>query len=114
LFFFFQAEDGIRDLIVTGVQTCALPIWPGGRSHDKVKFNLATQARRQAGSAFKPFTLATAVSQGVSLLSLWNGPPSLVIDDPRCQTTDPKTGVTGPWDVHNYADESAGTMTLLD
>src|SRR5256886_4687765 len=39
LFFFFQAEDGIRDLTVTGVQTCALPIsytqsprWPpGGR-----------------------------------------------------------------------------------
>src|SRR2546430_4135851 len=28
--FFFQAEDGIRDLIVTGVQTCALPISPGG------------------------------------------------------------------------------------
>src|SRR5690606_40105419 len=34
-FFFFQAEDGIRDFHVTGVQTCALPIsrWlrPGGR-----------------------------------------------------------------------------------
>src|SRR5438874_13810846 len=27
LSFFFQAEDGIRDLYVTGVQTCALPIW---------------------------------------------------------------------------------------
>src|SRR2546421_5310507 len=27
MFFFFQAEDGIRDLIVTGVQTCALPIF---------------------------------------------------------------------------------------
>src|SRR5205085_9100539 len=26
LFFFFRAEDGIRDLTVTGVQTCALPI----------------------------------------------------------------------------------------
>src|SRR5579859_4476779 len=26
-FFFFQAEDGIRDLTVTGVQTCALPIY---------------------------------------------------------------------------------------
>src|SRR5690606_40492388 len=25
--FFFQAEDGIRDFHVTGVQTCALPIW---------------------------------------------------------------------------------------
>src|SRR2546430_6524906 len=30
VFFFFQAEDGIRDLTVTGVQTCALPI--SGRS----------------------------------------------------------------------------------
>src|SRR2546430_11081061 len=35
-FFFFQAEDGIRDLTVTGVQTCALPIsrtaGPGSRA----------------------------------------------------------------------------------
>src|SRR6266536_2527320 len=35
LHFFFQAEDGIRDPLVTGVQTCALPISPhpirGGR-----------------------------------------------------------------------------------
>src|SRR5689334_24136621 len=31
-FFFFQAEDGIRDGTVTGVQTCALPIFPGRRS----------------------------------------------------------------------------------
>src|SRR2546430_2291551 len=29
--FFFQAEDGIRDLTVTGVQTCALPILTGRR-----------------------------------------------------------------------------------
>ena len=29
-FFFFQAEDGIRDWSVTGVQTCALPIWQKG------------------------------------------------------------------------------------
>src|SRR2546425_910476 len=29
VFFFFQAEDGIRDKLVTGVQTCALPILPG-------------------------------------------------------------------------------------
>src|SRR5207248_7164298 len=28
LLFFFQAEDGIRDRTVTGVQTCALPIYP--------------------------------------------------------------------------------------
>ena len=29
IFFFFQAEDGIRDVAVTGVQTCALPIYTG-------------------------------------------------------------------------------------
>src|SRR2546422_4709190 len=32
MFFFFQAEDGIRDVAVTGVQTCALPI---SRSWDR-------------------------------------------------------------------------------
>src|SRR2546427_3050052 len=32
-FFFFQAEDGIRDLTVTGVQTCALPISAKPASH---------------------------------------------------------------------------------
>src|SRR5947208_16377362 len=31
LFFFFQAEDGIRDDLVTGVQTCALPIYQSDR-----------------------------------------------------------------------------------
>src|SRR5690606_40442926 len=31
-FFFFQAEDGIRDFHVTGVQTCALPISARGRT----------------------------------------------------------------------------------
>src|SRR6201994_5199290 len=30
-FFFFQAEDGIRDVAVTGVQTCALPIFSPAR-----------------------------------------------------------------------------------
>ena len=33
-FFFFQAEDGIRDTSVTGVQTCALPIFAVGKLRD--------------------------------------------------------------------------------
>src|SRR5216684_1996821 len=33
VFFFFQAEDGIRDVAVTGVQTCALPIYRRGARH---------------------------------------------------------------------------------
>src|SRR5688572_2652618 len=35
LLFFFQAEDGIRDLTVTGVQTCALPICPRPRARPR-------------------------------------------------------------------------------
>src|SRR2546422_8848350 len=35
-FFFFQAEDGIRDVAVTGVQTCALPILAGGEAPEYV------------------------------------------------------------------------------
>jgi penicillin-binding protein 1A len=37
-----------------------------------------------------------------------------LITDPRCATPDEKTKIPGPWNVSNYADESAGTMTLLD
>src|SRR3712207_7221562 len=33
LVFFFQAEDGIRDIGVTGVQTCAFPIWADVIAH---------------------------------------------------------------------------------
>src|SRR5437667_1356109 len=43
-FFFFQAEDGIRDRDVTGVQTCALPICPvGGWVSDRVGGSIVTQ-----------------------------------------------------------------------
>ena len=38
LFFFFQAEDGIRDDLVTGVQTCALPI--STRRNDFVRMEI--------------------------------------------------------------------------
>src|SRR5204862_5820497 len=59
-FFFFQAEDGIRDLYVTGVQTCALPIFravpPGGRIRDRSRCGSwmrppgGTARRRAAGT----------------------------------------------------------------
>ena len=40
--FFFQAEDGIRDRLVTGVQTCALPIFYDHEGDPNEMRNLAT------------------------------------------------------------------------
>jgi penicillin-binding protein 1A len=77
-------------------------------SGERLQFNLASQGHRQAGSAFKPFTLATALERGTSLYAYYNGPPELTITDPRCMTG------TQLWDVHNNADETAGTMNLID
>src|SRR2546430_12496436 len=50
LFFFFQAEDGIRDLTVTGVQTCALPISTALQS-DVVTTIIWVDEARALGSA---------------------------------------------------------------
>src|SRR3989442_14607389 len=45
VFFFFQAEDGIRDADVTGVQTCALPISPAHRGARGLLRRLLRQLR---------------------------------------------------------------------
>src|SRR2546430_16144313 len=44
IFFFFQAEDGIRDLTVTGVQTCALPISAGAQGQSAERERLGDRA----------------------------------------------------------------------
>src|SRR3989441_12122731 len=64
MFFFFQAEDGIRDKLVTGVQTCALPIsapppvsrppprappWLGGSPHAAPPGSAAAARTRRYG-----------------------------------------------------------------
>src|SRR6266511_923207 len=54
-FFFFQAEDGIRDFHVTGVQTCALPIWGAWQSLGS--FNNITSIDCGAGGS--PIVTAT-------------------------------------------------------
>src|SRR5688572_31993757 len=79
-FFFFQAEDGIRDLTVTGVQTCALPIFGGasdtsdaGRSVPEGRWRafaeamvaLATDVVIDAGLAPLPAELARSEERRV-------------------------------------------------
>src|SRR5260370_2110907 len=76
-FFFFQAEDGIRDSRVTGVQTCALPIYP--QQYYALAINaLAAGRESPANSAFIGYLTETYLSPeqlgeawGISLNS-WN------------------------------------------
>src|SRR2546422_4206003 len=46
LFFFFQAEDGIRDVAVTGVQTCALPISGARELYELIDLGVAMGDQR--------------------------------------------------------------------
>src|SRR2546429_3567418 len=60
-FFFFKAEDGIRDVAVPGVQTCALPIGAGAVVHDATGANIRASrvVYDRAGSAFAAITPQT-------------------------------------------------------
>src|SRR2546430_12358852 len=65
--FFFQAEDGIRDLTVTGVQTCALPIFDlcmsGGDSPQILPDNIQ-QLQKISGGRPKSLVWCTYIKQG--------------------------------------------------
>src|SRR5947209_10748027 len=61
LCFFFQAEDGIRDIGVTGVQTCALPISPTRDPFGKAFDAMLAERLQDAGEFYERFG-----KQGVS------------------------------------------------
>src|SRR3712207_8428699 len=70
LFFFFQAEDGIRDIGVTGVQTCALPILPGSsrkRASPSPVCRSTTSAKVLLPTWRAPLTTTTRVSVSASM-----------------------------------------------
>src|SRR2546430_2955407 len=74
-FFFFQAEDGIRDLTVTGVQTCALPIYVRIVAGDGKPAALISVTRQVNGN-----TLAVADSVAGIVASLAHGlPPGVTL-----------------------------------
>jgi membrane peptidoglycan carboxypeptidase len=106
-------EDPDAALVAIDPRTGGIVAMYGGRNFDKNKVNLATGqlaggSGRQAGSAFKPFTLVTALEQGYDIQhERWYGPPSITIDDPKCFTNGE------PWTLGNASDSTSGTFTLL-
>lgn len=84
----------------------------GGRDFSNVKkargFNFATDLPgRQAGSAYKPFTLLAAIEENISLSSTFSGASPQIIPDPECADPDGTL-----WDVENFEGASYGSMDL--
>jgi penicillin-binding protein 1A len=107
------AEDAIKKLLPDkhGPAASLVAIDPrdgrvlamvGGRNFHKSQFNLAVQGERQAGSAFKPFVLATALSQGISPQTTFTSKPTVINLGDKL------------WAVNNYENSYLGTIDLND
>jgi penicillin-binding protein 1A len=72
----------------------------GGRDFNRSKFNRATQALRQVGSAFKPYVYTAVIDQGGS-------PDDTILDAPVTFQT-----ASGPYTPHNYDNKFEGIVTL--
>ncbi len=112
------AEDAIASLIGdTGPAAALVAVDPrngyvtavvGGRDFYSptdgiAQFNLATQGRRQPGSAFKPFALAAALEAGATLESTWPGGRTATLQ------TD-----SGPWTLSNHEESYFPSLSLLE
>ena len=75
----------------------------GGRDFAKYKFNRATQAPRQPGSAFKPFVYTAAIDNGYS-------PADEFLNQPFVEINDDGTR----WTPHNYDNTVSGYMSLRE
>lgn len=60
-----QPDDPASSLVAIEPKTGYIKAMVGGDDYQNQKFNLAVQAKRQPGSAFKPFVLATAIENGI-------------------------------------------------
>ena len=86
-------------LVAVEPQTGAVRAMVGGRDFGESRFNRATQAKRQSGSAFKPFVYAAAIEEGYS--------PASVISNLNAPIATPQGGWV-PEDEHS----SASSMTM--
>ncbi len=87
-------------LVAIDPRTGAVRAMVGGSNFRESQFNLATQAERQPGSAFKPFVLATAFRQGISPLTQFDSKPVEIDAGDRI------------WRVTNYESSYLGRVDL--
>ncbi len=90
-------------VVVLDNETGGVKAMVGGNDYQDHPFNLATNGHRQPGSSFKPFTLATALSQGIS-------PGTSYASNEKIFKVPHSKGEY--FDVHNYGDEYYGSSSL--
>jgi penicillin-binding protein 1A len=96
-----KEEDGpAAALVAVDPRNGAVKAMIGGSNFRESQFNLAVQGERQAGSAFKPFVLATALDNGIS-------PQTTFVSQPTTIWIGDKL-----WPVSNYEDAYLGSTDL--
>ncbi|MGF1472064.1 MAG: transglycosylase domain-containing protein [Rubrobacteraceae bacterium] len=100
----YDPNDPSSALVSVEPSTGAVKSMVGGTDFEQVKFNLATQGKRQSGSTFKPFVLAEAIHQGIS-------PESRYVSQPLSIPM-PADSLEPYYEVVNYEDEYRGPITV--
>jgi penicillin-binding protein 1A len=88
----FDPEDPAAALVAMDPRNGYIKAMVGGKDFGEMKFNLATQAKRQPGSTFKVFALLSALEQGVSPYMTFNPNGNVIFD----------IEFSEPWEVGNY------------
>src|SRR4051795_6401595 len=100
-------------VVVLDNQTGGVRAMVGGTDYQKTPFNLATQGHRQPGSAFKPFTLVTALEQGHSPDQVFTSAPQKIPYKAKVPAKGGGTKVVPElFDVSNYGDEYEGSASI--
>jgi len=99
-----QAPAAQGAIIAVDPRDGAIVALSGGLDFELSKFNRATQARRQPGSAFKPFIYSAALERGLTASSIMIDAP-VVYDDPGLEDT---------WRPRNYTGRFYGPMRLRE
>ena len=91
-------------IVVLDNKTGGIRAMVGGLDYEKHPFNLATNGHRQPGSAFKPFTLVTALEHGHSAGETYPSAPQLFVV--------PHSGGKEHFSVHNYNNNYLGSCSI--
>jgi penicillin-binding protein 1A len=100
-----RKSDPAAALVSIRPSTGEIVAMVGGNDYDTSKFNLASQGRRQPGSAFKPFVLVAAIERGIDP---WN----TYYNSAHVKLTYP--GASKPWDVQTYGGDYHGPSTIYE